>query len=82
MSNVSRINLTGRHQASLHNTKIPVLGSPVAQWFSVELRSERSEVPNLPPPCVLEQDTLLPKSTGLPHYNTIFGVHRIRLCYN
>ena len=40
-------------------------GSAVAQWWSVGLRSERSGVRDLPPPCcVLEQDTLLPESTG------------------
>ena len=40
-------------------------GSTVAQWWSVGLRSERSGVRDLPPPCcVLEQDTLLPESTG------------------
>ena len=42
-----------------------VQGSAVAQWESVGLRSERSGVRYLPPPCcVLEQDTLLPESTG------------------
>ena len=37
----------------------------MAHWYSVRLRSERSRFRNLPPPCcVLEQDTLLSKSTG------------------
>ena len=40
-------------------------GSAVAQWLSIRLQSERSRVENLPVPCcVLEQDTLLPESTG------------------
>ena len=41
------------------------LGSVVAQRQSVGLRSERSGFQNLPAPCcVLDQDTLLPESTG------------------
>ena len=37
----------------------------ISTGTSVGLRSERSGVRDLPPPCcVLEQDTLLPESTG------------------
>ena len=40
-------------------------GSAMAQWVCVELRSKRSGIRSLSPPCcVLEQDTLLPESTG------------------
>ena len=49
----------------LNRPPLDLQGSAVAQWLSVGLRSERSGVRYLPPPCcVLEQDTLLPESTG------------------
>ena len=43
------------------------MGSAVAQWLSVGLRSQRLGVRNLPLPCyVLEQDPLLPKVLVIP----------------
>ena len=53
------------HFSQTRRTTIFIFG--VGEWLSgrVSDRSERLEVRNLPPPCcVLEQDTLLPESTG------------------